>query len=69
MQSKTFTVPNIGCNGCVNSIKNELRTIAGVETVDGSPDTKSITVTWTEPATWEAINSALVEIEYPPVEA
>ena len=25
MEQKTFKVPNVGCNGCVNTIKGELQ--------------------------------------------
>ncbi|MBL8120989.1 MAG: heavy-metal-associated domain-containing protein, partial [Anaerolineae bacterium] len=30
MERKTFQVPNIGCNGCVNTIKSEVSQINGV---------------------------------------
>ncbi len=66
MESKTFKVPNIGCSGCVNTIAAELTALAGVKQVEGSADTKLITVTWDSPATWEQIVSALTQIEYAP---
>ncbi|MBZ0293129.1 MAG: heavy-metal-associated domain-containing protein [Anaerolineae bacterium] len=69
MQSKTFTVPNIGCDGCVRTIKNELSELEGVQTVDGAVDTKVVTVEWAAPATWDQIVEALKEIEYAPAEA
>ncbi|MDX2163267.1 MAG: heavy-metal-associated domain-containing protein [bacterium] len=68
MESKTFKVPNIGCNGCVQTIVNELRQQPGVQNVQGEVATKQVTVTWTQPASWEAIKQALVEIEYPAAE-
>jgi copper chaperone CopZ len=66
MESKTFKVPNIGCNGCVSTIVSELKTLDGVKQVEGSVDTKQVTVTWDSPATWEQIVSTLTEIEYAP---
>ena len=30
METKTVNVPNIGCDGCVNTIKNEVSVIPGV---------------------------------------
>ena len=69
MESKTFTVPNIGCDGCVRTIKNELSEIAGVQAVEGAVDTKVVTVQWSAPATWQQIVSTLTEIEYAPAEA
>ena len=69
MVTKTFQVPNIGCNGCVNTIKSELSEMAGVKAVYGVVESKTITVEWDDPANWEAIVEKLVEIEYAPAEA
>ena len=67
-ETKTFTVPNISCEHCVRSIKNEVSEIAGVAAVQADEKTKIVTVAWDKPATWEQIKSTLTEIEYPPVE-
>jgi copper chaperone CopZ len=69
MESKTFLVPNIGCEGCTNTIKNELRTIPGIESVEASQDTKMVTVRWGDPASWKKIVDVLEEIDYAPAEA
>lgn len=69
MEQKTFTVPNIGCNGCVNTIKNEVSALEGVKRVEGAAATKIVTVEWTAPATWEQIKAKLEEIEYAPEKA
>lgn len=69
MTTKTFEVPNIGCNGCVNAIQNEVSEIAGVTKVVGVVDTRMVTVEWDNPATWEAIVATLKEIDYAPAEA
>lgn len=66
MESKTFRVPNIGCDGCVRTIKNELSEISGVKRVDGAVDTQMVTVEWESPATWQEIVNTLKEIEYAP---
>ena len=66
METKTFKVPNIGCNGCVNAIKGELGEMEGVESVDGVVDTKMVTVEYGDPANWEKIVEALKEIDYAP---
>lgn len=66
METKTVHVPNIGCNGCVNSIKAELSDIPGVVTVDGVVDEKQVTVQWQNPATWQIIEDKLREIDYAP---
>lgn len=69
METKTFMVPNIGCGGCVNTIKSEVSEIPGVQAVEGVVDTKMVTVQYESPATWETIVNKLVEIEYAPAEA
>lgn len=69
MEKKTFTVPNIGCDGCVRTIKNELSGLSGVTFVDAVESTKQVTVEWNTPATWQQIVETLTEIEYPPAEA
>ena len=66
MASKTFSVPNISCNHCVMTIKRELGELAGVDGVTADAETKNVTVEWESPATWEAIESLLTEINYPP---
>ncbi len=66
MQTKTFTVPNIGCSGCVNTVESTVRQIAGVRTVQAEEDTKQVVVQWDDPATWSEIEQALTEVDYPP---
>ncbi|MBK8021411.1 MAG: heavy-metal-associated domain-containing protein [Chloroflexi bacterium] len=69
MESKVVKVPNVGCNGCVNTIKTEVGALAGVMTVEGNPATKLVTIRWQEPADWNAIRERLEEIDYAPEEA
>lgn len=66
MQQKTFTVPNIGCDGCVRTIVNELSQKPGVIRVAGDVDTKRVSVEWDEPASWDVIVQTLDEIDYAP---
>ena len=65
MESKTFNIPNISCGHCVNSIKNELEELDGVQKVAGDPEKKEINVEWELPATLELIKETLTEINYP----
>lgn len=66
MEHKTFIVPAIGCNGCVKTIKNEVGALTGVRRVEGDVASKTVTVEWDAPASWELIKGKLVEIEYAP---
>ena len=65
MEKQTFIIPNISCGHCVMSIKGELNEIDGVKSVEGDPDTKSITVEWESPTSTNAIKERLKEINYP----
>jgi copper chaperone CopZ len=68
MQTKTVKVPNISCGHCVHTIQNELSELEGVTKVVASQDTKTVTVEWQEPQSWENIKSLLKEINYAPQE-
>jgi copper chaperone len=65
MEKQTFSIPNITCQHCVMSIKNELVEIEGITRVEGDPAKKTITVEWDSPATREKILETLKEINYP----
>ncbi len=64
MARQTFNIPNISCGHCVMAIKNELSAIPGVQSVDGSPETKAVVVDWATPASEEVIRAKLQEINY-----
>jgi copper chaperone len=66
MEKKTFNVPNIGCDGCVRTIRSEVSQIPGVQKVDGVVSSKAVTVEWGDPATWMQIAEKLAEIDYAP---
>ena len=65
MEKQTFVVPNISCGHCVMAIKTELNEMDGVDSVEGDPDAKSITVKWESPTSVDAIKEKLKEINYP----
>ncbi|MFO7322812.1 MAG: heavy-metal-associated domain-containing protein [Chloroflexota bacterium] len=69
METTTLYVPNIGCDGCVRTIRTEVGQLAGVVRVEADATSKQVTVEWTEPATLEQIEARLAEIDYPAVSA
>jgi copper chaperone CopZ len=69
MESKTFKVLNMTCNGCVSTVRGELEQIAGVVAVDINKTAQLVTVEWNTPAAWPTIEKALVDIDYAPSEA
>lgn len=66
METKTFKVPNIGCDGCVKSIQVEVGDLDGVTSVSGDVDSKMVTVEYGTPANWDIIVATLEEIDYAP---
>ena len=66
METKTFQAPAIHCNHCTTAIQMELGELAGVTAVSADVDSKQVTVSWDQPATWAAIQDLLEEIGYPP---
>lgn len=68
MSAKKFSVPNISCHHCVMTIERELKELEGVISATADLDTKTASVEWETPASWDAIKSLLTEINYPPAE-
>ena len=66
MSYKTFIVPNISCGHCTHTIEMELGDLEGVTSVKAEQDTQKVTVEWQAPATWDAIEALLQDINYPP---
>ncbi|MEP6986947.1 MAG: heavy metal-associated domain-containing protein [Chloroflexota bacterium] len=69
VETKTFKVPNMTCNGCVSTVKSEIEQLNGVINVEVNKPAQLVTVEWQTPASWNVIQKALIEIEYPPQEA
>ena len=66
MQTKTVTVSNISCGHCVHTIQTEVGDLEGVKSVVASEESKTVTVEWDAPQTWDGIKALLEEINYPP---
>jgi copper chaperone CopZ len=65
MATVTVSVPNISCGHCVHTIQTELAELDGVTKVEASAETKLVTIAYEAPATIEAIEALLAEINYP----
>lgn len=66
MPEKTVNIPDISCGHCLATVKREAGEVAGVTSVTGDVDSKNVTFTWDQPASWEQIEAALKEAGYPP---
>ena len=65
MEQKIFTINNISCGHCTNSIKSELTDVDGVVAVEAEPGAKDVTVKWDSPVTEDQIRNILSVISYP----
>lgn len=65
MTVKTYTVPNISCGHCVNTIERELAFVDGVQSVRANEATKAVLVEVDNDAVLPAVEAMLVEIGYP----
>ena len=65
MTVKTYSVPNISCHHCVNTIERELKDVAGVTSVKGNVSSKAVMVEVVDASRLAAVEATLVEIRYP----
>jgi copper chaperone len=66
MTTVKYNVPRISCGHCVHTIQMEVGDLEGVESVVASNDTKTVEITFGDPASEEQIISLLKEINYAP---
>ena len=68
MERLTLSVPDLHCDGCVETVCGVLGRLGGVEEVEGDLDRKTITVLHDpETASRTAITASLEEIGFPAV--
>ena len=66
MKTVKYNIPNISCKHCTRTITMELSEIEGVKKVDPDLESKSVTVSYEDPATEQGLINTLKEINYPP---
>jgi copper chaperone len=62
--TSTWTVTGMTCEHCAASVREEIGELAGVEGVDVSVETGSVTVTSAEPLDDAAVRAAVEEAGY-----
>ena len=65
MTTVNYKIPSINCNHCVHTIKSELSEMQGIKSVEADLSTKQVTIQYDSPATAEAIEAVLEDINYP----
>lgn len=65
----SLKAPDISCGHCVSSVKNRLGQLEGITSVDASPETKIIAVTFdSEAVSLDKIKAELEDEGYPATE-
>jgi copper chaperone len=65
MNTVKYAVPSINCNHCAHTIKSELSEMDGIKSVEADVAKKEVVVQYDSPATPEAIETLLADINYP----
>jgi copper chaperone len=65
MTSVKYSIPNISCGHCVNTIQNEVSEIEGIQSVKADQESRLVEIEFDGPATEEQIKALLAEINYP----
>ena len=67
MITKTYSVPNISCGHCVNTIQTEVGELEGIQSVTADAATKVVKITFDTSTDEAAIKNLMAEINYPVV--
>ncbi|MBD3166022.1 copper ion binding protein [bacterium] len=65
MQERTYSIPGMTCQHCVNTIEREIAELEGVKAVKADLEGKKAVIQWDSPATNEVVMDMLREIGYP----
>ena len=65
MKKVTYEIPAIHCMHCTHTIRMELEDLPGVTSVEADVSTKTVVVSYEEPADETKIEGLLKEINYP----
>jgi copper chaperone len=65
MTSVKYSVPNISCGHCVNTIQTEVSELEGIQSVKADQESRLVEIEFDKPATEEQIKALLAEINYP----
>ena len=65
MTTIKYSIPNISCGHCVNTIQVEVSEVEGVQSVMADQESQAVEITFDDPATEDSIKALLAEINYP----
>jgi copper chaperone len=65
MTTVKYSVPNISCGHCVNTIQAEVTDVEGVQSVKADQASQVVEIAFDNPATEDVIKALMAEINYP----
>ena len=65
MTTIKYSIPNISCGHCVNTIQMEVSEVEGVQSVKADQESQVVEIILDDPATEDSIKALLDEINYP----
>ena len=65
MTTIKYSIPNISCGHCVNTIQMEVSEVEGVQSVKADQESQVVEIIFDDPATEDSIKALLDEINYP----
>lgn len=65
MKTLSYSIPNISCQHCLNTIKTALETMPGVDFIEADIPNKILTIDGSNELDDDAIRAKLVEIGFP----
>lgn len=65
MKTLSYSIPNINCNHCVNTIHAAIEQMPGVDFVEADPNSKTLTIEGSNDLDDEIIRAKLIEIGFP----
>ena len=65
MTTIKYSIPNISCGHCVNTIQMEVSEVEGVQSVKADQESQVVEIIFGDPATEDSIKALLDEINYP----
>ena len=65
MTTIKYSIPNISCGHCVNTIQMEVSEVEGVQSVKADQESLVVEIIFDDPATEDSIKALLDEINYP----
>jgi copper chaperone CopZ len=65
MKTLSYSIPNINCQHCVNTIHTALEHMPGIDFIEADPKSKTLIIEGSNELNDESIRAKLIEIGFP----